>query len=619
MKFPYLDNSRLKNLRLHLWPVALLLVVTAAVYVRMLGHSFLNWDDTLYVTRNTSIQGLTWHNIRTVFSSYYVGNYAPIQMLSYMLDYTAWGLWPGGFLLNNLLVHTLNGLLVYRLLLKWHFDRLSAAIGAGLFLLHPVQVETVAWVSQRKTLLAMFFFLLAWEGYDRYRNSPAGKGRFAYAASITALLLALLAKSVAVIFPLVIILYDICFPVADRRLRLTDKIPYVLAAAGCAAISIHSQSPEFDGGRVPVGYFGGSPLGTFFVMLPVLCRYVGMLVWPVNLSAEYNFPLHPSFDITVFVSALLLIGLIFAGIRLYMYSQRLGFCFILFWIGILPVSQIIPLVTLINDRYFYFPMIGAAGLACAVASILQTQPVIIRLKLFYPMFIIPLLLLSILSFHRVSVWRNSTTLWSDAVIKSPNSSRSWGNLGEAYDSSVQWQSALTAYSRGLQLNPSNTEILYNCGYLYLSMGEYEKAHELLTKLLNFSPNHIRGLVALGNIHVYRLNFIEAERAYKRAYSLQPDSFEVLIKLGNLAVLEDRFDLARGYYDQAEAKGWNDPEVAYQILCVESLAGRVDVALVWLEKALLRGYRDNYKLLNNSELAPLWAEPQFNQLMRKYFP
>ena len=146
----------------------LLIAATFAVYGQILGHGFIsNWDDSAYVTDNPFAQKITWSNLRTIFSTYFVGNYAPVQMFSYMLDYAVWGGWAGGFLLTNLVVHTSNGLLFFRLLSRLHSDHLMAFFGSAVFLLHPVQVESVAWVSQRKNLLAMLFFLVAWEGYCR--------------------------------------------------------------------------------------------------------------------------------------------------------------------------------------------------------------------------------------------------------------------------------------------------------------------------------------------------------------------------------------------------------------------------------------------------------------------
>jgi protein O-mannosyl-transferase len=611
------------GLRPHIWPLLLLLAAVVAVYGRILGHEFLfNWDDSIYVTGNAHFLGFTRENVRRVFTSYYAGNYAPVQMLSYMLDYALWGLRAGGFLLTNIVLHALNGLLVYRLFLRLHGERLVATVGAAMFLLHPVQVETVAWVSQRKNLLAMCFFLIAWEGYCRYRDAGEGKGRLAYGASVAALVLALLAKSVAVIFPAVILAYDYCFPQAGRRLRLADKVPYLLAAAGVALLAIRSQVQDAGvwgagGGRL-AGYHGGSPLATFFTMLPVLCRYLGMLVWPAGLSAEYDPAIHRGIDPAVAGAALLLAGVAFLAVRLFRRDRRLGFWPLFFVIGLVPVAQIVPLVTLMNDRYLYFPILGVAALAGAGAVRLRER-LASRPALFRLLVAGPLVLLAAVSLQRSGVWRNPVTLWRDAVEKTPTRSSTWERLGEAcnFSTPALKEEAERAYLRAIELDPSSDISRYNLGVLYTDTGAYDRARETLTALLERNPQNVMGWAALGTVHLHTRDYARAEEAYRRAETLQPDALQVKSLLGDLALARGQLDEARGFYGQVEAQGLNDPAIAYQLACVEARAGRTDEALAWLEKSLQRGFTDAGRLSGDPELVALRGEPRFGQLLRQY--
>ena len=619
-------NSQAEGLRPHVRPLLLLLVAVVAVYGRILGHEFLfNWDDSIYVTGNAPYLEFTRENLRRVFTSYYAGNYAPVQMLSYMLDHALWGLRAGGFLCTNIVLHALNGLLVYRLFLRFHGERLVATVGAALFLFHPVQVESVAWVSQRKNLLAMCFFLLAWEGYCRYRDSGEGKGRLAYGASVAALVLALLAKSVAVIFPVVLLAYDRCFPVAGRRPRLADKVPYLLAAGGVALLALVSQVQDTGvwgagGGRV-TAYHGGSPLATFFTMLPVFCRYLRVLVWPAGLSAEYDPAIHRGGDATVAGAALLLAGAAFLAMRLFRRDRRLGFWPLFFVIALLPVAQIVPLVTLMNDRYLYFPILGVAALAGVGALWLREhlgggQPWLCRMLIAGP-----LVLLAAVSFQRCGVWRNPVTLWRDAVEKSPSRSSTWERLGEACNFSTPplKEEAERAYRRAIELDPESDISRYNLGVLYTDLGEYGRARETLTVLLSRNPQNVMGWAALGTVHLRMKEYDRAEEAYRRAERLQPEAMQVKAFLGDLALVRGRFDEARSYYSQVEAQGLGDPAIAYQLACVESRAGRTDEALAWLGKALGRGFGDFPRLFDDPELASLRGEPRFAELLRQYVP
>lgn len=613
--------SRLKTLRFeklkpHLIPLILIVISTSAVYGRLLGHDFLNLDDKWYVTDNTAIAGFTWRNIKEVFTSFYIGNYAPVQMLSYMLDYTLWGLRPGGFLFSNIVIHTANGIMTYVLFLRFHGSRLYATVAAGMFLLHPVQVESVAWISQRKNLLAMLFFLLSWECYCRYREAAPGRKKAAYFLSVFSFVLALCSKSIAVILPVVLVLYDFCYPEVRRRVAFLDKIPYILSAGVIAAVAMYSQMPEVGEGGRTSELHGGSALATVFTMLPVLCRYLCMIVWPSSLSADYNPPVYQTPEAIVIGAFFVLLAVVWGGWRFYRSDSRLGFWVAFFFVALLPVSQIVPLFTLMNDRYLYFPMLSIAAFAGSAAIFLQRRwgkyP-----KLFYVVITLPLIVFSVLTYNRAGVWRNSVTLWSDAVTKVAESARLWGYLGNAYDAAKNRGPAIVAYKRALELDPDDISTLYNSGSMYLLLGDNDQAYSLLKKLLSLTPNHVMGLVAFGDVCMLRGEYAEAEKSYLRANQLQPNAPDPLNKLGNSAVIMNRLDDALRYYLMAEKTYGGHPDIAYNIACLESMFGRTDSSLVWLEKALQRGYHDAYKLRTNQELTIVREDIRFEQLLGRY--
>jgi protein O-mannosyl-transferase len=614
----------LEKFRPHLLSLLLLTIAALAVYGRILGHEFLsNWDDNKYVLENPDVHGISWTHIKAVFTKYYSGNYAPVHMLSYMLDYAIWGLWPGGYLLTNLLLHILNGLLIYRMFLRLIGGRLAAFSGAAFFLLHPVQVESVAWISQRKNLLAMLFFLLAWELYNSYRINGASRGRLYYVASLTALLLALLSKSVAVIFPIVIIAFDHCYLSTSGRCRIIDKVPYLVATAVVAAVAIHSQTPDYTewgagGGRA--AYHGGSAVTTFMTMLPVFCRYLGMIVWPTGLSSYYSPVLHGSPDVYVVAAALLLVGVFLSCYRLYRCDRRTGFWPMLIFTAFLPVSQIVPLVTMMNDRYLYFPLVGVAGLAgCAVEIINQKKPQ--RTALIAAMAAILLFFLAFISFKRVPVWRDARTLWSDAAEKTPNNALVWEGLGESYHYTAKPDllEAIKAYSRALELSPKNDMSQYNLGVAYLELNDYVNADRVLLELLQRSPENVMGWAAYGDLALRRFDYAEAGKRYKRALELQPEAVQVHRKIGNLMVVTGRFDEARSSFLRIEAlQGGNDPLNAYELARIEALVGDTGASIRWLEAALQRGYNDFAGIMADEELTPVMSDGRFADLVNKYF-
>jgi len=608
-----------RNNKRQLNDMLILVILVAVVYGRSISHDFIsNFDDNWYILYNDAVRGFSWEHLKAAFSSFYIGHYAPLHIVSYMLDYSLWGLMPDGFHLSNLLLHAANGLLIYRLFWRWQEDRLFALFGAALFLLHPVQVETVAWISQRKSLLSMFFFLLAWEGYIRYREAGPGRGKLAFSASVATFTLSLLSKSMTVIFPVVLIAYDHWFCRDNNRLWLKDKIPYILAAGIVAGLTIYAQVPEIgDGGRA--GYHGGSPWVTFLTMLPVFCRYLWMLVWPTGLSAEYAPPIHHTIDAAVLTSALVLSGMTILTVRFYRSDRRLCFWISFFWLGLLPVSQIVPMIFLMYDHYLYLPMMGVAALAGTSAVWLRTRLERFNRLVLYLMLGLPLLALSAASFQRLSVWQNSLTLWSDAVYKEPASGKAWGHYGEILMVSGQVDAARQAYERSMSIDPSNSQTLDGLGALYNSTGELDKGHSVLTKLVELKPFYVTGWASLGTNYVKRGNYAEAEKAYTRAQTLQPEAWQVMMLLGDLALVQGHLDRARVHYNQVEARGYNNPQNAYQLACVEAQAGHRDAALVWLEKAFQRGFNDYDKLQQDRHLSPLWQDPRFNYLIDRHAP
>lgn len=359
--------SRIRDWKQRGWPdlapVLLLLIAAFTLYGKALGHDFLvNWDDPAYVSANPNIMGFTSEHLRNAVTNVYVGNYAPLPIISYMLDYTLWGFNATGFKLSNITLHALNTLLYYALLVRITGRRLLAMAAAALFLCHPVQVESVVWISQRKNLLAMFFFLISFQAYLFWKE----RRHFGcYSLSLAAFSLALLSKSVTVILPLILICYDLCFREREVLWRLVrDKLPYLALAALCAVAAFYTQG--YDGGKT--GYLGGTPLLTMLNMLPVFSRYLILLLVPAQLSIIYNSPIITTLDTETALSVLLIVILIASWVYLYRRNRGLFFWSSLIVIGILPVSNIIPIETLMNDRYLYFPMIGFAALVAYIPN-----------------------------------------------------------------------------------------------------------------------------------------------------------------------------------------------------------------------------------------------------------
>lgn len=430
----------------HLLPVLLLISITLMVYAGVLSHDFiLNWDDEDYVLANHTVRGITQNNLKEAFTQSYVGNYAPIQIISYMFDHLIWGLEPTGFHLSNLLIHILNGVLFYLLLIRCRLSKLAATSAALVFLLHPVQVESVAWISQRKNVLSMQFFLLAFHAYVVYRDRM-NSGRKYYYISIVLFLCSLLSKSVSVVFPLIILLYDHCYCVESvKRLILWDKIPYAALSLATVNVTIISHLVEMDG--VVMGYPGQDLLSTSYTMMTVFAAYVKDCVFPDNLSPFYiiQIKLFPDLEVALSAATLLLLGII--GTILYRKSRAFFFWFVLFFVCLLPVAQLVPLVTLKNDRYLYFPMLGFAACAGGILSMLQLFSGGIKQHAVNLTIVILIFALPVLTIRQSAVWKDDLTLWNHAIEKDSDNQVGWLMLAKGHTRRGNNAAAMEAFNK----------------------------------------------------------------------------------------------------------------------------------------------------------------------------
>jgi protein O-mannosyl-transferase len=613
----------LSRIRPYVAPAIGLILLTAVIYGQTLGYSFLtNWDDDFYVTHNLDIQGFTAKHLLRIFSASYVGNYAPVHLLSYMLDYQLAGMNPAWFHGVNVFLHICNGLLFYCLVRRLTGKPFWAFAASAIFLLHPVQVESVAWISQRKNLLAMFFSLCSFLSYISYRRGKGNASR-AYILSLLFLVLALLAKSVAVIFPVVFLFHDLFLEDSHRDKGLfVDKIPFVCAAILISCITVITQSAEMGGGIVD--YFDGNTTARILTMFTVLTSYLRILFWPTNLNLIYIFIIKTGIDIEVAFALFIVLALSIAGISLLRKERRLFFGFALFFLGLVPVSQIVPLTTLMNDRYLYFPMLGAAWIVGGYLSRLNDSLAESRIKPAYLAISLILIPCTLLSYQRATVWRNSIALWSDTSEKLPTLKDPLATLAEAYNFDNQPGKALETYEKvfALKREFSDREIekkaLNDTASLYMNSGSQAKALPLITTLTTRYPDYAQGFLSLGYYYYISGSLTEAERAYRKALSLAPNNSSALIAVGNICLQTRRVGDARDYYRQAYENGGNGPDLQYYMACAEALAGDYDKSLHHLEEALRLGYRNRNALTGNPDLSAVRSLPAFNRLLGSYF-
>jgi len=593
--------SESKNTKVlpHLVPLLLLLTATFAVYGRTLGYDFvINWDDDAYVFNNQALAGFSFFNIKLAFTNSYVGNYAPVHILSYMMDKLCWGMNPNGYHLTNLIIHAANGLIFYLLLTKWSGKRLWAFAAAFLFLVHPVQVESVAWISQRKNLLAMFFFLIAFAAWQKYRDQKSTPW---YVASLFAFLLAILAKAVAVIFPIVVLLYDASYANTEKRWRLLkDKLPFVAIALLVGLLTIKIQ-----GGQ---SFHGGNPWNTFLTMSTVLVRYVLLLFWPTHLSAIYDPPIKTAIDGEVLAGLTLLV--ILAGVAILLWKRRHEalFWYSLFFLGLLPVSQVIPMVTLMNDRYLYFPMLGAAPL---LLWPLRNAEIFTPTKRVLATFLAIILLLTAVSaWQRTAVWQTASTLWADAVNKTPSEKTAWGKMIEAYARHEN----LEAIPPNLVNSPEFRRGMEVPIMQFMSRYDTFNAHRILDQLVATYPDFAEVWYLEGVVSSRKGESDKAEEMFWHALTLNPKFSKAYFGLGNIAFEHRDYVSASAFYAKAEAIGGPVEIIALNQAAAAVMSGDVAGAKWHLDRAFHAGLKDCEAFTAEEEFKALKGQPEFELLL-----
>lgn len=617
--------------RSHALQILFLTIVTGLIYAQCVNHDFLtNWDDNTYVVDNLVLRSLSWENLRAMFSQYYVSNYAPLQILSYALDYRIWGLWPGGYALTNICLHLANGLLLYLLVWRLAGTRRAALLAAAIFLFHPLQVESVAWISQRKNVLAMFFFLLSLLAYLRYRTGLPAGSRLALLCSLAAFAAATLSKSVAVILPVVLLLLDLATPDrTDKRLVLRDKLPYLAIAILCGVVALASQSPEnLSGGRRD--YLAGSPLVTLQTMLPVFARYLGLILWPEGLSNVYNPEIREHVDAQVILAGILLLLILAALALLFRRNRQLFFWLGLFLVGFLPVSQIIPLITLMNDRYCYFPLLGIAG-GCGTLCAGSFTRGGWQEKALRAAAGVALLLLAILSWQRAAVWKDSVTLWSAA---SRAGEHVYGydkhfvetalaaahiKRGQQEELQGELHQAARDYLAAVTAAPDDYDALESAGVFFTRNNKPLLGRRYLLRLTENYPRSSAAWLNLGFNYLHSRDFDRSAEAAAKALQLRAGDGKSRLLLGHVAMQSGRADKARTEYLAAEAAGVKDPDLAYNLACLEARSGRPQEALARLRQSLSWGYSDLEHMASDPDLAAARQLPEFGRLLANFKP
>ncbi|MEX1098632.1 MAG: hypothetical protein WED34_21475, partial [Planctomycetales bacterium] len=335
---------------------AALAALVVLFYWPSVGFEFVNWDDPWYVVENPVVQSWRPAGLWSLATEVHVRNYAPLTLASHLVEHTLWGLWPGGYHLTNVVLHALNAVLVWALVRQVTGNRFVAWTTAALFAVHPVQVESVAWISSRKGLLSATFILACLIRQLRPERTPRDEG-----IGLLFLAAALLTKAIAVVVPAVVLAYDLIVRKRPFAEVLSRQIVPGCLCLCFLAITAGAQTTELGGLRDHLDLGRGRVLAVDAI---VLWKYVLLLLWPVDLSVLYDVPTQG----IGWTAALAAAGWGVAAAVLFRLRRRsplVPFAALAALLFLLPVLNLIPITTLMNDRYLYLPSITAFGLFAA--------------------------------------------------------------------------------------------------------------------------------------------------------------------------------------------------------------------------------------------------------------
>ena len=365
---PFERLRDMRSLRI-IFPAVLILAITFMAFTPCLKNGFVNeWDDDLYVRGNADIQHLSVQTTARVFSSFYAATYLPVTMLSYMLDHQLGGLDPFGYHLTNLIFHLLNCLLVFWLVGMLSRNILVSFITALLFGVHPLHVESVAWISERKDVLYAAFFLLSMISYCYYLKTRK-RGR-SYWLAVVFFALSLLSKAMAITMPLLLLLTDYLSGRPRERGVATDKIPFFSLALCVGLVGFFGQVPAMRTGHV-LSFFEKCLCPSYACLF-----YLGKILWPTKLSCYY--PFTGIKDLPVYLFSLGgWLALLVLTLRSATRTRKVVFGVFFFLITLLPVLQFVQMgLAIVADRYVYLASLGifyliAEGIVWAYGKVAQ--------------------------------------------------------------------------------------------------------------------------------------------------------------------------------------------------------------------------------------------------------
>jgi len=525
-------------------------VITFAIYWRVHEFEFVNYDDNQFVYKNERIlSGLTFDNVAYFFTHSHAGHWQPLTAMTHMLDYELYGLNAGGHHVTNLILHAANTLLLLTLLWRQTGALWPSVFVAAVFGLHPIHVESVAWVTERRDVLSTLFLILTIAAYFHYVKKP-NMGQYLLVLLLFAL--GLMSKPILVTLPFVFLLLDYWplgrlefFRINLGRLVL-EKIPlFVLSGISCA-ITVVVQTNV--GTVAPVRGLG--LYARFSNAIVSYVRYIIKMFWPVDLAVFYPHPGDKLAWWQVFGATVVL-----AGVSVWVIKVSSRHRYLLtgwFWY----LGTLVPVIGLVQvgsqgiaDRYTYIPSIGLLIVVAWGANDLlrkwKYKHIVLGLSA-----LAAITILAVLAWFQVGFWRNSFTLFDHAVKVTKENDVAYNNRGTIYYEKGEYDMAIVDYNKAIEISPGYIEAYYNRGKTYNAKRQYDLAIADYSKAVEINPKLAEAYTNRGAIYKTTGQYALAISDYDKAIELDPTLAEAYNNRGAAYYTKGDYALAISDYSKA---------------------------------------------------------------------
>ena len=529
-----------------------LAILTLAVYSPALENDFTNWDDPTYVSENPLVLGSFSSSLGQLLTTPVSLNYHPVTMFSLVADRALYGSTPKGFHLTNVIFHVLNTVLVFVLAYLVGRKRLMiGALTAVIFGLHPMHVESVAWISARKDVLYTFFFLGALVTYFRYLETR----RSGWIWSTWGLfLLSVLSKAMAVVFPVVLLLVDFLMARKTNRKLFLEKLPFLAVSVIFGIVAFTIQS------RGAIGNLGDFSVAQRLLFASYGCvMYVVKFFVPAGLAAFYPYPDTTNLPAVFYAAPLIMVALaalLFVSVR----QTRVPiFAFGFYFVTVVLVLQFLSVgQAIMADRYTYLSYVGLGlGAAWGMAWLVDFLESRTFRFVLAGLVLLTASAMAYVTQQRVQIWANSEVLWTDVIEKYPESAaEAYANRGSALGSDGRVQEALRDLEAAVRINDRDARYLDLLGVAYGSNRQFDEAFDAFARGLERDPG--RAEIYLNRAVIYSMmrDYARAAQDCRTAIDLNPNSGRAHFTMSRIYQSQNDLQQALSHAQQAQRLGFD---------------------------------------------------------------